>query len=206
MDMIDMIYYINLEGRKDRDDHFKQEIKKLCVDPSKIRRINAVYNTTGALGCTLSHIKVIEDFENNPALKTCIIFEDDFTFNNSDITINNSKLNMFFNAFDSWDLLALAYNPDGGKTVNIGIPNVHKAISIGTSSGYCLHKGFANTLKINFQESANMISKDLTHFGCLDVNWKKLQPLSKWYVCVPAFGYQYENFSDIEKRVTNYKC
>jgi hypothetical protein len=59
MDYIDAVFYINLESRVDRKDHFLQEVQKL-TDRSKVHRINAVRDANGALGCTLSHIKTLK--------------------------------------------------------------------------------------------------------------------------------------------------
>ncbi len=95
MEQIDVIFYINLEQRTDRKEHFLQEMKKFCVDESKIVRIDAVYNAIGALGCTKSHIKALEQFMENPAWKTCIVFEDDFTFYNTSVEHNTGLLKSF---------------------------------------------------------------------------------------------------------------
>ena len=42
MDHIDAILYINLEYRKDRNEHILNEIHKICTDDSKIHRIDAI--------------------------------------------------------------------------------------------------------------------------------------------------------------------
>ena len=34
--------------------------------------------------------------------------------------------------------------------------------------------------------------------------WRPLQTLDKWYMIIPATVIQYENYSDIESRNTNY--
>ena len=38
----------------------------------------------------------------------------------------------------------------------------------------------------------------------IDIYWKQLQPIDKWYLLYPLTVTQYENFSDIEKKNTNY--
>ena len=197
MENIDVIFYINLEQRKDRDDHFKEEIQKLCRDTSKIRRVDAVYNDNGALGCTYSHINAIKEFEMNASWNTCIIFEDDFTFSEDDIDINNYKLSVFLTENKNWDIISLSYNPLCFITEDTDMECIKKVLNTQTSSGYCLNKSFALTLKNNFIEGI------LGNYA-LDVYWKRLQPISNWFATVPAMGYQYESYSDIEHRVTLY--
>jgi hypothetical protein len=44
------------------------------------------------------------------------------------------------------------------------------------------------------------------HENCIDIHWTILQPSGHWYGIFPAIGYQYDNYSDIENRVTSYGC
>ena len=74
MEHIDVIFYINLEDRLDRKEHFLNEIRRLCLDEEKVIRIDAVKEKNGALGCTKSHIKTLELFMSNDAWNTCIVF------------------------------------------------------------------------------------------------------------------------------------
>ena len=205
---VDVIFYINLECRADRNEHFLEEITSLVSDPAKIVRIDAIKHDMGALGATYSHIKAIEEFEKNPAWKTCIIFEDDFTFYDKDLAVNNDSLKNFFNNFPDWDIMCLAHNPKVfvyDETHDTRIVRVKETV---TASGYCLHKKFAATLKQNFIESSSYM-KQLglcIHLLCLDDYWKRLQPISKWYAMKPAMGYQYSNFSNISQTMVEYHC
>ena len=49
--------YINLQHRTDRLQHVEKELEKLGI---KGERINAIKTSSGAVGCTLSHIKCLE--------------------------------------------------------------------------------------------------------------------------------------------------
>ena len=92
MEQVDVIFYINLESRTDRKEHFLKEIKKLCIDECKIIRIDAVKHSNGALGCTKSHIKALDLFMANPLWDTCMVFEDDFTFYDTSFKNNNELI------------------------------------------------------------------------------------------------------------------
>ena len=208
MSHIDVIFYINLESREDRKEHFLHEITKLTNDMTKIVRIDAIKNNLGALGATYSHIKAIEEFEKNPEWNSCIIFEDDFTFINDDRDINNSYLSQFFNKFPDWDYLSLSYNPNEFVFQPTDNDNYVKVMRTQTASGYCLNKKFASILKNNFIESSVLLKErgSKCHEYSLDIYWHKLQPGSNWFAIRPALGYQWANFSNIENTFTEYKC
>ena len=44
------------------------------------------------------------------------------------------------------------------------------------------------------------------HNFAIDMNWKKLQPISKWYCIYPCLGKQMDGYSDIEQREVRYGC
>lgn len=207
MNQIDAVLYINLESRPDRRDHFIREIQHLTADLSKVHRIDAVYHKKGALGCTQSHIKALETFLANPSWKTCLIFEDDFTFRNQDPAINAQALATLFNEFPVLDCACLAYNPIRVSYEETRIASIKKVLSTQTASGYCITRVFAPILLENLRESFVALSR----FGDPDTNmndqyWKRLQPQNNWYLFVPALGYQYTNFSNIENKAVNYNC
>jgi GR25 family glycosyltransferase involved in LPS biosynthesis len=208
IDYIDAILYINLEHRRDRNEHCLNEIRKIDPLLTKTHRINAVYNkSNGALGCTLSHIKALELFLDNPTWNTCIIFEDDFTFTSSDIDhINNSLLYLVNNSPD-FDVLLLGVGCTDFKIVSTKNIHINKVESSQTASGYILTKKYANTLLSNFINSSNnMMELGWNSKWCHDQYWKQLMPVANWYTLKDRVGYQYGNYSDIENTITDYKC
>ena len=101
-------YYINLEFRKDRNEHIINNIKKYQFFKN-INRLNAVYDKgNGAMGVVKSHIKVLELClqENN---EYYLIMEDDFEI------INENYLFNFIKDFEkiknniNWDLITLTH-------------------------------------------------------------------------------------------------
>lgn len=195
MDNIDVVLYINLKHRTDRDAHFLKEICKLTTDLSKVQRIDAIYEKRGYIGCTKSHIKALDLFISNPEWNRCLICEDDFTLRCCDLSTNNGILSELTNQ-DNWDVILMAYNLlESSPTTT---PSVVRVLSAQTTSGYCLQKSFALTLRTNYQES-------LEHYA-LDQFWKQLQPRYNWFTTIPSLGFQCESFSDIEMRNVDYKC
>ena len=205
MEYVDVIFYINLESRIDRKEHFLNEIKKLCIDESKIVRIDAVKDTNGALGCSKSHIKSLEKFMENSLWKTCMIFEDDYTFYNTNIENNNDRLKSFFSNFTDWGILLLSSNQAGKSSIKTHIDCVELVTYSQTLSGYCIHKDCVKEIYENFKESTTLLEKSNSKpKHAVDIYWNKLT--MKRYSFTPNMGYQYQSFSDIEKKVVNYNC
>jgi len=203
----DIIYYINLEHRKDRYDHIINELKKTNIDNKKINRIDGVYmKDFGILGCAKSHVKALEAFLETPdEIETCIIFEDDFIFTKPQDQINRI-INKFFDEQDDFDVLMLASNILNGQPTKYFY--LTKIIDAQTLSGYCVSKKFAPVLLANYKESISQLENVgyKCHPFCFDIYMKRLQPNSNWYSLNPLVGKQIESYSDIENKVVDYGC
>jgi GR25 family glycosyltransferase involved in LPS biosynthesis len=186
------IYYINLEERQDRRKEIENELIGI-PDLFRIERINATKHKLGAIGCSLSHIKTIEEFLDSGD-NECIILEDDFVF-------TRDKKELKIPAI-SWDLIMLSGNVYRKTKYN---NELDKVIDAQTTSGYMINRNFAKKLIINMKEGVVHLSKTyFRHYFALDMYWKHLQPQSKWYIFNPKFGKQREGFSDIENTYVNY--
>ena len=204
MQHIDAILYINLAHRTDRNDHIIQEIHKLCTDSLKIHRIDAVKHNEGALGCGLSHIKTLEYVLEHPEWKTVLILEDDFTFRSSNV---ENTINDLFQTFPDIDVGLLSYNHTELKCTDTMNPLFKKINYSQTTSSYIIRQSYVPTLLQNLKESTEDMQKNgKRHENCIDIYWTRLQPEANWIAVYPAIGYQYDNYSDIEHRVTTYGC
>jgi len=217
MESIDVVFYINLAHRTDRDEHFLSEIQKLCPKKSlsKVRRIDAIRNNIGSLGCALSHVKALKEFDAHPEWNTCIVFEDDYTFHSDDLEENNRLIRNTMIQYPEWNVITLAFNPNNSdgterfRTVDTPFPSIKKVLKQQTASGYILTRKYLPILAKNFVEAAEGLWQNgHCHEFCLDQHWQLLQsqPQSQWYCIYPALGYQYGNYSDIERHHTEYKC
>jgi glycosyl transferase family 25 len=207
MDQIDALFYINLAHRTDRRELIESMLSELGVPSEKIIRIEAVYMPeNGAHGCIKSHIHALQTFLTNPAFQTGVVLEDDFCFSSLAETVK-ARFNSLFSSSLDWEIISLAYNPNGAGLSPSPVEGFLKVVRHGTTSGYLLRRSFVPTLLENFQESDRlMMEHGRKHFCCLDVHWNSLQPISKWYAFSPALGFQREGYSDIEKAHVNYKC
>jgi GR25 family glycosyltransferase involved in LPS biosynthesis len=205
-DNIDCIYYINIAERTDRNKEFLNEMKKYDVPDSKIVRIDAVYDKQrGALGCTKSHIKTLQQFINS-GYKNCIIFEDDFEFSMPKDYVTSSIQN-FFSLNIPYDVVMLSANDL--KFTNSQHSGLSKAIDVQTTAGYMISSDFAKILLDNFMTGSKLLEKSYSDNGydgsyAVDMYWKQLQPNSKWYIFDKKLGKQRESYSDIENRSVKY--
>lgn len=196
---INHIFYINLLHRTDRNFHVQQQLEK--VGFKNFIRFNAIELKNGAIGCTLSHIKLIEyAIEKN--LPHVLIVEDDIFFTNPEQFKNS--LNGFLKSKIDFDVLLFAGN-NVGKTVQINDFCV-KVSQCQTTTGYLVKNNYFKTLLENFKNGLNLFihNTSLHTLFAIDKYWFNLQMIHNWYLLVPLTVTQISNYSDIEKRNTNY--
>jgi len=200
MELFKNTLYINLHERTDRKEHVEKELEKMNIQGE---RVEAIRNDVGAIGCSLSHIKCLEiakerDYDH------VFICEDDISFQDRELFKGN--LNKFYkNNQINWDVLVV-----GGNTV----PPYHQSydyciriLNSQTTTGYVLKRNMYDIFIRNFKESVEKLIREptKTKLYSLDIYWKKMQPQYFWYMIIPPTVFQYESYSDIEKRVVNYK-
>lgn len=204
----DIVYYINLDRRPERNNHIQNELKKTNIDPTKINRISAVdVPECGAYGCTLSHINTLTNFMNtDDSIQTCLVLEDDFGFVQDQRQITSS-INKFLVDFkDKWDVLLVSLNLIYGEKTEY--PYAIRVYRSYTTAGYVVNKKFAPQLLNNFRESGALLKSEGKYVDtlCLDNYMGRLQLTSNWFSIVPRIGLQTPSYSDIEKRYVNYQC
>jgi GR25 family glycosyltransferase involved in LPS biosynthesis len=193
-------HYINLEHRIDRLLHVKQELAKINVVGS---RFNAIKLANGAVGCSMSHLKCLEQAKQNgsPYVFVC---EDDIQF--LDPTLFLKNLGLFCETIKSdWDVLIISGNicppfqPVGDFCVRLE--------NCQTTTGYIVQQHYYDTLITNYREGITKLLSDPTNKReyAIDMYWKHLQRKDRWYMIVPPTVVQMEGFSDVEGRETNYK-
>lgn len=206
MEHIDAILYINLDHRTDRKEHLLTELQKWGAPPSIIHRISAIQRTPGSLGCGLSHIKALTEALSHSEWKTVLILEDDFTFRSNSSEINTS-IHQLLTSHHFFDVGLLSHNPDYIKYRDTAIPSIKKVLFSQTASAYIIRHHYIPKLLQNMKEATyDMERFGRRHENCIDIYWTKLQPKGHWYALFPAIGHQYDNYSDIEQRMTSYGC
>lgn len=202
---IDKIIYINLDDREDRKKEIMEEFKRLEIPEDKIIRFSAIRHHEGAIGCSKSHIEVLKiAMENN--WKNYMVLEDDFNFINDTEFIDKVMEHFFQNVpGNSWDVLNFARGFHQEFT-DTPIKYIQKVLDVSTTSAFIVNQHFYSTLLTNFIdgfERLNLEPKNHPMY-CIDRYWKKLMPVSNWYITNPSIGYQRTGLSSIGGYVVDY--
>jgi GR25 family glycosyltransferase involved in LPS biosynthesis len=195
---IQHVLYINLITRPDRKQHVESQLELIGI---KGERFNAIKLPNGALGCSMSHLKCLETAKENnwPHL---LIVEDDIKFLKPEVF--KTQLNTFLEKHTDWDVVLISGNniPPYEKVDDTCI----KVFSCQTTTGYLVNGHYFDTLINNYRTGIKkLIEMPSQHVKyAIDKYWFHLQKKDKWYLIIPLTVVQREDYSDIEKRPTNY--
>ena len=191
-------FYINLEHRKDRKQHVESELMKIGITGT---RFDAIKLKNGAIGCSMSHLKCLETAKKL-GLSHILILEDDIHFLQPNVFIK--QLNYFLSNHILWDVLLISGN-NMPPYINIDDSCV-KVTQCQTTTGYLVKSHYFDTLIHNIKEGINLLLKNPEKhvIYAIDKYWFQLQKRDLWYLIIPLTVVQREDYSDIEKRHTNY--
>jgi glycosyl transferase family 25 len=198
MELIDRVVYINLNHRTDRRQHMEKE---LSIFPSeKVTRFSAIRDQHGAIGCTKSHIAILE-MAIRSGWKNVLILEDDMTFVNPQWDLLKEKMN-------SYDVIVI------GASWPIYDRNTLKLFKCHCTGGYIVNSSYYTKLLANFREGLSLYIKNVdpkpfpirkrypkTVFA-IDTWWNKLQKKDNW-ILVQMLS-TITTYSDITKDTPNY--
>jgi glycosyl transferase family 25 len=194
---IDLVIYINLDNRTDRRMEVEQEFQRAQVPQERILRWPATrLSKNPALGCTLSHIAVLEHILTlPPEVKNILILEDDFNFVD-DINLVHSSLNQFLQyPRDTWELILLCYTVLEKEPYN---DLVSLSLFSQGTAGYLLNRDSAARLLENFKEGRDKLAE--TNKGpqyAVDMYWWKFMSNRKTFFFNQPLGFQRESYSNI---------
>jgi glycosyl transferase family 25 len=193
------IFYINLDTRLDRKLHVERQLQNIGINNAE--RFNAIKMKNGAIGCSMSHLKLIENAKANN-LDHILIVEDDILFTKPNLFI--SKLNKFLANHKEFDMLLIAGN---NLPPYIKIDDTCVQVrQCQTTTGYLVRNHYYDKLIDNYRTGIlNLLKEPHNHrFYAIDKFWFNLQAIDKWYLIIPLTVTQRADYSDIEKRPTNY--
>ena len=197
---IQHIKYINLEHRTDRNEEVQRELGQVGLG-DRAERFNAISMKDGRVGCTMSHIKCLEDAKKNhqPHL---LIVEDDIQF--LDPVLFSKQITNFLESNISWDVILLAGNnmPPHKQVCDSAV----KVTRCQTTTGYLVNGHYYDTLIKNMREGLSLLMRNPSqHFHyAVDKFWFSLQQTDKWFLITPLSVTQRAGYSDIEKRPTDF--
>lgn len=194
------VFYINLEHRTDRKSHVESQLQSIGLIGE---RFNAIQLSNGAIGCSMSHLKLLQDAKKNN-LDHILIVEDDILF--LDPELFKTQFNRFFELHgNDWDVVLLAgNNMPPYETVDDTCVKVSRCQ---TTTGYLVNGHYIQTLIQNVKMGiTHLLNKptEQTNFA-IDKFWLSLQSADRWYLITPLSVVQREDYSDIEQKTVNYK-
>ena len=192
-------FYINLDSRPDRKKLVEYELQKVGIEPN---RFNAIKLTNGALGCSMSHLKCLETAKKNN-WDHILIVEDDIKFTN--VPLFQKQLNAFLSKHTDWDVILIAGN--NMPPYQVIDDTCVKVSRCQTTTGYLVNSHYYDTLINNFKQGIQFLMREPEKHTiyAIDKYWFRLQEKDKWYLITPLTVVQEDGYSDIEKRMTNYK-
>jgi len=194
-------FYINLDSRPDRKKHVETQLAAIGITA---QRFKAIKLTNGALGCSMSHLKIMETAKENN-WDHILIVEDDIKFLNPDLFVN--QFNKFLETHElesSFDVALIAGNnmPPFTEIDDTCV----KVTRCQTTTGYLVRNHYFDTMIHNYRKGIEKLMKnpDEHKFYALDKYWFHIQEKHNWYLIIPLTVVQRPDYSDIEKRATNY--
>ena len=193
------VFYINLVTRPDRKKHVENQLKSIGIVNAE--RFNAIQTTNGAIGCSMSHLKIIENAKANN-LEHVVIVEDDILFTDPNLFVR--QFNKFLSNHKDFDVALIAGNnlPPYKRIDDSCVQVTHCQ----TTTGYIVQQHYYDALINNYKQGILQLMKNpSSHFYfAIDKYWFHIQEIHKWYLITPLTVTQKEDYSDIEKRTTNY--
>jgi len=191
-------FYINLDSRPDRKQHLEKQMNIIGINAE---RFKAIKLPNGAVGCSMSHLKLLETAKANnwPHI---LIVEDDILFTNPPLFIQ--QLNTFLANHKDFDVVLISgNNVPPFKEIDSTCVQVSQCQ---TTTGYLVQNHYYDTLIHNYREGIHKLVKEPHNHKiyAIDKYWFTLQKVDKWYLIIPLTVTQREDYSDIEKRPTNY--
>lgn len=163
-------------------------------------RYEGVYNTDNPiLGCTMSHMGVLQYAMLRTPTEPVLILEDDveFVYAPEDLTT------LFASLPSDYDVVMLGYgNTTTGTPVEKRYGRVHAAHN---AHAYLVAPHYLERLYNNLREAATLAEQfQYPNYHWIyshDQYWKRLQSTDTWYYTIPLTVKQIESYSDIALRV-----
>jgi len=191
-------FYINLDSRPDRKQHVITQMTNIGINT---QRFKAIKLQNGALGCSMSHLRLLETARNKnwPHI---LIVEDDILFTDPSLFIQ--QFNLFLSQHKDFDVALISGNNlPPYKAIDDTCVQVTKCQ---TTTGYLVQNHYFNKLIQNYKTGIEKLIKEPEKHKiyAIDKYWFNIQAIDTWYLIIPLTVTQREDYSDIEKKATNY--
>ena len=194
------IFYINLDHRTDRKDHVETQLSKIGLQG--FQRFSAIKMANGAVGCSMSHLKLLQ-LALKSGLDHVLIVEDDIEF--LDPELFKAQLNRFLKEQTLWDVILFAGNNMPPYTIMDD--TCVKVSHCQTTTGYLVNGHYIEKLMNNIRTGLTNLLRNPEKrlLYAIDMYWLSLQKSDQWFLITPLTVVQRDDYSDIEKKVVHYQ-
>ena len=167
-------FYINLDSRPDRKQHVERQLGIIGINA---QRFKAIKLQNGALGCSMSHLKLIETAKANnwPHI---LVVEDDILFTNPSLFVQ--QCNKFLSTHKEFDVALISGNNiPPYREIDDTCVQVTKCQ---TTTGYLVQNHYFDTLIQNYKMGIqNQMREPENHrIYAIDKFWFNLKAIHKW--------------------------
>lgn len=196
--------YINLDARTDRRAQMEAQLEALGLSQICTRFPAISTMRTGAIGCTMSHLSILQTAlaQKWPHV---LIMEDDIHFLQPGACKHRMR-RAFAQLGDDWDVLLLAGNVIHAYESEDAQDAVVRVRACQTTTGYLVNGPYIPYLIKNIKDGLLQLMRnprDKSQFA-IDRYWFSLQAIHRWYLLVPLQITQRPGYSDIECGYTDY--
>ena len=203
------ITYISLDHRTDRQDLLEAELDHMGVSYTRtaavranasmlhvpIKKARRRQKQIAYIGCTLSHIKALENSRSN-----VLVLEDDVTFR----YLPNLRRLL---RKDWWDVIAFAFNGvfDPRECRFVHGTQYCRSRGFKTASAYLVRNNYTEAIIRILRTSRDRLASGMKYESAAnDVVWQELAQKDRWFVSVPRIAHQRPSYSDIEAKNVDY--
>ena len=201
------VLYINLAHRTDRRESVESAIQSCQFSPSvHIHRIDAIKNSHGGNGWSMSHNKALQYALDHKFEHTLILEDDALPLFDGNVSQHiQTVLHKIKDKYDVWSLGTENPHPALHEEE---AEQVWRASDIYSRTSYIVHRDYIPFLMASNQTSidnlSNKVYRPNYRLFAGDRVWQRLQAPDNWYLSVPNVFYQQESYSDIQNRMTKY--
>uniref|UniRef100_A0A6C0DC39 Glycosyltransferase n=1 Tax=viral metagenome TaxID=1070528 RepID=A0A6C0DC39_9ZZZZ len=193
LEEIASVVFINLAKRTDR---LAQIVPELACFGERVERLEAIENSFGAIGCTLSHIRALQNAKDANK-KNVLIVEDDFMWLPENKAAGVARLKAFL--AKPYDVIMLT-----GTSIHMDKASGRVGFAC-CGTAYVVAEHYYDTLIANMKEGVlGLMKTKVKPQYALDVYWRTLMQRDLWFMVQPILATQRPSYSDIENRVVDY--
>ena len=189
--------YINLESRVDRDIHIKRELMRMGFLNSE--RFPAVSNENGAIGCTQSHLSVVQNAIEKRS-EYIFVFEDDAQFICTKRGLQNTILEFMNNS--ALDVLCIGNNVlDNPKKIS---QRLSRTQNTQTASCYLMKASAFQDFAEVLEDGLEIMRNGDFRNGAVDIVWKRIQSTRVFVIPNRKLLIQKKSYSDITNTIVEH--